>query len=697
MSTVSTTVYARQDGNFIVPFVRSDVAKVTLLDIDMVVTLVDGRHIVLVGAALAAMSAQPPSVGFSDGSLLLASQLLQMVAEFSTKAAESSLASQMDSVATGVAPGADSPVMASADQTEAETLPAEDTTPGQPLPPNLSDSVEEAMQAIAKQGGNALVQPNTTTTPEDNSGKFTVPPERPGSIPVVLDIVGPSEFRGVVLYNVTGQRQEGQTIYGSGGDAYTGSDASLEAQAAAEFIKGTSANDVLYGDDPQALGSGFAKLMALSVDNARKVDSFTIEGLADEFAFEGATKDAAGVWRMDVPIEAKGADFDGTYEIINKILYPTDLAVDSSGFAISNVFRIELVATDLAGEVIRFSRTVTLVVKDVQSASDLLLGPQGSDFTLILPARGLPNIIEAGDGDDTMYGASARDVLDGGSGADLMVGRQGDDTYIVDNVGDSIVEMPSEGSDQVYASVSYTLSSNVENLTITGSATQLLGIGNELANVIKSNDAGSLISGMGGRDILIGGASSDTLDGGEGVDTMSGGLGDDTYIVDDASDLISEQAGAGIDVVVSSSSYVLSANLERLTLSGGLSGLAATGNAGSNVLTANDGGSEVYGLQGDDTLIGGRGDDTLDGGQGPDSMVGGEGDDTYYIDDTSDVVTELSNGGSDLIVSSISLSLNEFVENLTLVGSANLNASGNAQANAISGNSGANALEGGGR
>ena len=76
-------------------------------------------------------------------------------------------------------------------------------------------------------------------------------------------------------------------------------------------------------------------------------------------------------------------------------------------------------------------------------------------------------------------------------------------------------------------------------------------------------------------------------------------------------------------------------------------------------------------------------------------MVGGAGNDTYVVDASGDVVTEGLNGGTDTVQSSITYALGANVENLTLTGSANINGTGNGDANVITGNAGNNALDGG--
>jgi Ca2+-binding RTX toxin-like protein len=76
-------------------------------------------------------------------------------------------------------------------------------------------------------------------------------------------------------------------------------------------------------------------------------------------------------------------------------------------------------------------------------------------------------------------------------------------------------------------------------------------------------------------------------------------------------------------------------------------------------------------------------------------MVGNFGNDIYYVDDVGDVTTEFSAGdGLDTVKSSVTYTLAQFVDNLTLTGSANLGGTGNGDANKIIGNSGANQLSG---
>src|SRR5688572_14460097 len=155
-------------------------------------------------------------------------------------------------------------------------------------------------------------------------------------------------------------------------------------------------------------------------------------------------------------------------------------------------------------------------------------------------------------GDDTLSGGARNDTLDGGGGDDLLVGGAGNDSYIVDSALDRILESGTHassrgGTDSVQAFISYTLSDNVENLTLRGSA-DLQGTGNNRNNRLIGNAGDNLLVGQQGHDTLEGNAGDDTLNGGGASDRLAGGEGDDTLTLSlDESDVV--DGGAGIDTL----------------------------------------------------------------------------------------------------------------------------------------------------
>jgi Ca2+-binding RTX toxin-like protein len=110
--------------------------------------------------------------------------------------------------------------------------------------------------------------------------------------------------------------------------------------------------------------------------------------------------------------------------------------------------------------------------------------------------------------------------------------------------------------------------------------------------------------------------------------------------------------------------------------------------------TKDDSANAFQGTTGNDQFIGGAGNDTMNGGTGNDAMIGGAGDDTYNVDSSGDFVVEAASGGADTVIATITYVLGANVENLTLGGTAAINATGNALANVLTGNSGNNGLSG---
>jgi Ca2+-binding RTX toxin-like protein len=253
-------------------------------------------------------------------------------------------------------------------------------------------------------------------------------------------------------------------------------------------------------------------------------------------------------------------------------------------------------------------------------------------------------------------GAGGNDTIDGGDGADSMIGGAGNDTYLVDNAGDGVVENPNEGSDIIFASVSYTIAANVETLVLQGTA-DLQGYGDGQANT------------------LVGSSGNNLLDGRAGGDAMSGGTGNDTYLVDNAGDAVIENLNEGNDTILASVSYGLTANVETLVLQGSAD-LQGFGNGMINA------------------LFGNSGNNLLDGGGGADAMAGGPGNDTYIFDHAVDTASENANEGNDTVLSTVSTTLSSNIENLVLQGSADLQGYGSAQGNTLYGNAGNNLLNG---
>lgn len=296
-------------------------------------------------------------------------------------------------------------------------------------------------------------------------------------------------------------------------------------------------------------------------------------------------------------------------------------------------------------------------------------------------------------GDDVLVGGNGNDTLDGLNGADQMYGDTGDDVYYVDNSADAVSETLNAGLDTVNSVVSYSLSENVEQLTLTG-ADAIDGTGNTLANVVTGNDAGNVLNGgeggdtlqgMAGDDMLNGGAGDDMLQTGYGNDYAYGGAGNDTLI------------GGGTPAGVWTTDMLYGEDGDDLIQAGSKNYTQAYGGAGNDDLRGGSGVTNLYGQDGNDTLTAGTGYTTLYGGAGADRMVGNALGNTYSVDNAGDVIVDVPGGGIDTVNSSISYALGGELENLTLIGSAAIAGTGNAGNNTLDGsqNTAANVLTGG--
>ncbi|PXX77925.1 hemolysin type calcium-binding protein [Rivihabitans pingtungensis] len=279
-------------------------------------------------------------------------------------------------------------------------------------------------------------------------------------------------------------------------------------------------------------------------------------------------------------------------------------------------------------------------------------------------------------------------------------------------------------------------------------------------NTLSGGAGADTLLGGNGNDILYGNAAGvssdatqDSLDGGngndilyaDGNDILVGGLGEDLYVIGTSTGNQIIETSSGIDTVQSEISFslglsvalpdmpvtqVVSGVVERLELLG-TANLVGLGNSSSNTLVGNSGNNTLMGGEASDILYGGAGDDTLYGnvingaintvrdtlyggdgndtlyGDGADSLYGGAGDDVYYINGTSNYVEEAAGEGVDTVKSYKSFGIggalesngsygSSHIENIELLGTANINAAGGLNNNVLIGNAGNNVLSGGG-
>ena len=229
-------------------------------------------------------------------------------------------------------------------------------------------------------------------------------------------------------------------------------------------------------------------------------------------------------------------DLDG-YIFAGKLTIPSygEITFEGANLDIQNLTNWDF-SSDLGGK--NSDKIIGSAYKDIYyggAMNDEIFGNGGNDN------------LYGDSGNDTLNGGSGNDLLDGGTGHDSLLGGIGDDTYYIDSTSDTIAENYLEGTDKVYSSVNFTLSSNLENLKLTGSS-KINGTGNEFSNTIKGNFNKNTLSGGGGDDTLIGDHGEDHLKGGKGNDTLDGGKKNDSLFGETGNDLLI--GGAGEDELI---------------------------------------------------------------------------------------------------------------------------------------------------
>ena len=157
------------------------------------------------------------------------------------------------------------------------------------------------------------------------------------------------------------------------------------------------------------------------------------------------------------------------------------------------------------------------------------------------------------------------------------------------------------------------------------------------------------------------------------------------------------QSGVNVVVTLASGNTITVNNSTVANVSAALHFQTSGGGGGTpGTITGTSGADTLNGTSAADTINGLGGNDTLNGSGGNDILDGGTGNDIFYVDSTSDVVTELSGQGSDEVRSTVSYTLGSNLERATALGSGAINLTGNTLANTLTGNSGANIIKGNG-
>jgi serralysin len=172
-----------------------------------------------------------------------------------------------------------------------------------------------------------------------------------------------------------------------------------------------------------------------------------------------------------------------------------------------------------SGATIKTASATGIITNDDQAAAPVTTVKAAAPVVTVAPTT-------------NQVGTNGNDVFKGTSGADKMVGGKGDDTYYVNHIGDVVVEKSNGGHDTVYSTISYSLGTAVDNLTLTGSA-NINATGNDLYNTLIGNSGNNILNGGDGNDYLAGGKGADKLTGGAGLDKFGYAKGDGQDVITD--------------------------------------------------------------------------------------------------------------------------------------------------------------------
>jgi Ca2+-binding RTX toxin-like protein len=433
----------------------------------------------------------------------------------------------------------------------------------------------------------------------------------------------------------------GSQYYGGtgGNDTIIGSylDQTLEGAGGSDFLDGKAGNDILRGNtsaDTLAITVASATTMDI-LDGGSQTDTVTLAGFG---------------YAVDVDFVASGG----------RVLTNWASTVSAgSGSTIAQLIAIENIIGSLY--------------------SDVLRGDANA------------NVIEGGDGNDTLDGRSGNDTFYGGNGNNILYGDLGDD-QIIGGLGADQID-GGLGYDRVnYAASSTAITINLSfNLASGGDAQgdTLTGIeyitGTAFVDSLTGDSQSNIFDAGDGDDLFFSSGGVDTFNGDNGVDTANFGAFQFAVWVELTN--ISMEAYTRSNTNVTSGSWSSLANFTSVeNVVGSAYQDYLSGDAQANILSGGADADAIYGL---------GGNDVLDGGAGIDTLIGGLGDDTYHVDAVGDVVTEVAGEGTDTINSSITLTNRANVERLVLTGTAAINGTGlDAQADVLTGNSGANTLTG---
>jgi Ca2+-binding RTX toxin-like protein len=330
---------------------------------------------------------------------------------------------------------------------------------------------------------------------------------------------------------ISGQTGGVDTLFGAGGDDFF---AFFSEYTTADFVNGGTGNDTFSMSSDTSAGIVIGAQQFVSVENFSFSGDYDVRITAlNSLVAGGVTARVEATFLSD----GFGLDFDGSAETNGAY----DLTGSSGNDRLASGAGNDRLDGDIGGidtliggagdDIYQFAAG-DIVIELANGGTDTI--ENNANITLANFANvenatllGLGNLNASGTaGNNVLRGNGGNNILNGNGGADTLEGGSGSDIYYVDSASDVTIEENYADIDLVSASISRTLSVNIENLNLSGTG-NIDGNGNASANVINGNtgnnilrgyDNGDTLNGKEGQDILLGGAGRDTLN--PGIDAV---------------------------------------------------------------------------------------------------------------------------------------------------------------------------------
>jgi len=360
----------------------------------------------------------------------------------------------------------------------------------------------------------------------------------------------------------------------------------VSGTATGDYLLGQGGKDTLLGLDGNDLLEGGGG------------DDILVGGLGnDSYYFEsGWGKDVIRV--QDVLVDGVGLDRIYFAETIAA----ADLIVGSTATDLILTHRTTGDRITLGGFFSNVGQNEDRVVDEVRfvdgtiwSVDDMILGQQvGTSSAQYIHGRSISETLDAGGGNDLVFGYAGDDVLDGGAGNDRLDGGSGSDTYrfqvgwgqdlvvasgpdaaatdvdviefgagvaasdisLVSNVAD--LALQHVNGDRITLERFFTDPGAIQEVRFDDGTTWTVAdlyaqqmLGKESDQYQYGTAQADQIQGLGGNDLLYGRGGADVLEGGDGDDVLDGGAGNDVLNGGDGNDMFVFSAGSGQDRVIS--------------------------------------------------------------------------------------------------------------------------------------------------